>query len=245
MEPIVGIMILMFRALKSGSIALVDFHDLRSAFQSLSVEKVAEVFQGSYTSEINNIFQKVFRDATFSISCENGQDVVFRLFDGIMAGGPLACPAYNFVTKLGLMDWFVHNSCSNDELLVQSIVAPFKYIFLGTCLFVDDIANVSISKTRDFDLLCRKRQETHTELDNCLKGSGQVRNTNKEHTIFVKPEGEGAHGLMRQACNKGFEKEARYLGPTIMDSSAFAAEKRNRLYTANRNWYHFYAFLLL
>ena len=43
MEPNLGMMVLMYRAAKAGCIALVDFHDLRSAFQSLSVDKVAEV----------------------------------------------------------------------------------------------------------------------------------------------------------------------------------------------------------
>ena len=241
MEPILGKQILAYRAKRADKICVQDFHDLRSAFQSVSIDRITSFFEHSINDNVGSIFKQFFSKGTFHIQC--GEELVFfQLFDGIMAGGPLACDIFNVAMLLDLKDWIVENSFLNQQLCVQSVVKPFKHVYLGSCFFVDDIANTLIeNSSASLDALLEKRKICHSALDASLGVLGAIRNVAKEQSILHVPM-SNTRSLMKQARMSGFSRVARYLGPDVSDNSSFVHERLNRVRAASKNWHTYYAF---
>ena len=227
------------RLAMAGFPQVVNFRDVTNAFPSLDTRFIFKALIFMTDPMAMQLIKDHIFWAVFEIT-HLGDKVLFRPGSGIFPGGSIAAELFNYSYWTVLSNWV------DDRVGVELLtaVSPIDGCKVQTAMtaFVDDVADRTAGSTIHQAI---QYEAANTDaLDVHLVPAGIVQNKDKA-VRQIRVKGKGSQAVMRAAYAYGEVHglhiprcaiQARYLGPYLHFTEAFAPECANRVRAFGAAW---------
>lgn len=224
-----------WRMVTMGHSTCMSLYDASNAFCCTRTADLDEATKDLVLERDMRYHEEQHRMQTVTIQTVTGE-VNMSVGQGIVQGHRTAprkfVQAYNKEVK----QWSDQLQKGDPSYLMMMVKDPIsgRYVDASTTTFVDDIAKRHI-EDESGDGLAEKAQSSGALLAAYMGSRGYAVNEDKtEHVVqFV---GKRSLRKARNACARGFVREARYLGPILGQAGRIATELHKREQAARHGW---------